>query len=262
MYPIVRDINHQARNIQWLEFELSNNCQYAKKHKWCPRSQDTRPLTFLRSDIVRKVIQFFKRYDFFGRIYFSGYNEPLIDPRLVDLVRYAKKHLPKCDIDMFTNGVACDEHLLLDVLEAGVNRIIISIYNESERERLGKIATKVKKKIRIRGRKIGEANEDIDDRLNVYSQRNKGLGTPCFIPTLYYFVRNNGDVNMCFWDWKYTQVFGNLYVDSIESTLLNENRLAINYNLVNSNRKSIPVCSGCRLPAYKCIREYQDRMKL
>ena len=263
MYQIIKNLDHQAKNIQWLEFELSNNCQCKKEHEWCPASRDNRELIFLKSSIVHKVIQFFKRYDFSGRVYFSGYSEPLIDARLVDLVKYVKRHLPKCNIDMFTNGIACDENLLTDLLEAGVDQIRLSIYNQSERERLKRIKAKVKLKgVFLQDRRIGLCRNDIDNRINVYNLEGKGLKEPCYMPTLYYFVRNNGDVTMCFWDWKYTQIFGNLYKDSVEDTLLDSNRLRINYELVNNNRAAIPVCSGCGLPAERCIREYKSRMRL
>jgi len=263
MYQIIKNLDHQAKNIQWLEFELSNNCQYAERHKWCPRSCDNRELTFLKSNIVHKVVEFFERYDFSGRVYFSGYSEPLIDPRLVDLIKYVKRHLPKCNIDMFTNGIACDENLLTDILEAGVDQVRLSIYNQSEGERLRKIADKVKLGgVFLHPRQIGPTGEDVDNRINVYSLRDRGLKEPCYMPTLYYFVRNNGDVSMCFWDWKYTQTLGNLYKDPVEDTLLNSNRLRINYELVNNNRSAIPVCSGCGLPAQRCIQEYKSRMRL
>lgn len=263
MYQIIKDLDHQARNIQWLEFELSNNCQYANDHKWCPRSRDNRGLVFLRSHIVRKVVEFFKQYDFSGRVYLSGYSEPLIDPRLTELVRYIKKHLPKCNIDMFTNGIACDENLLADVREAGVDCIRLSVYNQNERARLEEIVTKQNMGgVTLQGRGFGTADEDIDGRIDVYEPGIKGVGGPCYMPTLYYFVRNNGDVNMCFWDWKYTQVFGNLYNDSVENTLMNDLRLGINCELVNENRQVVPVCKACGLPSYRCAREYKDRMKL
>lgn len=263
MWQIIKNLDHQARNIQWLEFELSNNCQYSREHKWCPRSCDKRKLIFLKSSIVRKVVEFFEGYGFSGRVYFSGYSEPLIDPRLVDLVKYIKQRLPKCNIDMFTNGIACDENLITDVLEAGVDQIRLSIYSQSERRRLERIRAKVKLEgVFLWPRKIGFGRDDIDNRINVYESEGRGLKEPCYMPTLYYFVRNNGDINMCFWDWRYTQTFGNLYKDSVEDTLLNSNRLKINYELVNNNRSAIPVCSGCGLPSQRCIREYKNRVRL
>ncbi len=262
MYEIINNIAHQARNIQWLEFELSNNCQYAKEHLWCPRSLDTRGLVFLRTSIVHKVVEFFKAYDFSGRVYLSGYSEPLLDPRLTELVKYIKKSLPKCNIDMFTNGLACDENLLFDIRAAGVDSIRLSVYSDNERDRLRGVIDKLScGGVSLQERKEdGTADVDIDGRINVYTG-GKGVGGPCYMPTLYYFVRNNGDVNMCFWDWKYTEVFGNLYKDSVEDTLLNERRLMINYDLVNGNRWA-GVCNSCGLPDCRCTREYQDRMVL
>lgn len=267
MHQIIKDLDHQARNIQWLEFELSNQCQYKEKHSWCPLHYDNREPTFLKTEIVHKVVDFFKRYDFSGRIYFSGYSEPLIDPRLTELLRYTKQQLPKCNIDMFTNGAAADEHLISDIFSAGLDTMRISTYSSAEEVRLRKVVSKVNggtiyfhprynKQITD-----NSAGEDIDCRLDVYTNKI-GLDEPCFMPTLYYFVRNNGDVNMCFTDWRYTQIFGNLYTDSVEETLLNDNRLNVNYNLVNGHRENIPVCKGCKLPAQRCISEYCNRMKL
>lgn len=268
MYSVVNDLVHQAKNIQYMNIELSNNCQYKKQHSWCPLHYDERELIFLKTEIVYKVIDFFKQYDFSGRIYLSGYSEPLVDPRLTEIIRYIKTNLPKCEIDMFTNGLAADENLISDIFSSGLDIMRLSIYSPSEYERLKSVVSKVNNgKIYFHTRfdkKITDesAGEDIDCRLQVYDNVGKGLNEQCFMPTLYYFVRNNGDVNMCFIDWKYTQIFGNLYINSVEETLMNENRLKINNELVNGNRKNISVCSGCKLPAQRCISEYCNRMKL
>lgn len=271
MYQIIRDLDFQARNIQWLEFELSNNCQYSNAHKWCPASLDERGLIFLRSTIVKKVVDFFSLYDFSGMIYLSGYSEPLIDPRFLYLVDYIRRKLPKSNINMYTNCIALDENILLDVLDVGVNIVRLSLYSLKEEFRVLSILRKsglygdprisIHKRYDKQVTNVG-SGEDIDVRLNVYDEPGSALSEPCYIPSMYYFVRNNGDVNMCFWDWKYTQVFGNLYENSVEDTIMNQNRLNINHSLVNNNRNGIPVCSGCKLPAGRCIMEYGNRLKL
>lgn len=258
-------LDFHAKNIQWLEFELSNQCNYKNIHKWCPLYYDKRHPIFLSTSIIEKTVQFFKRYNFSGRIYLSGYSEPLIDPRLISLIKYIKQELPFSNIDMFTNGTFADEYLLQDVINTGVDTIRLSIYNEEENIRLRNIVSKVSGHILFHPRNLtsvpGGTGEDIDDRLKIYDNVGNGLIEPCYMPSLYYFVRNNGDVNMCFMDWKYTEIFGNLYNNSIEETLLNENRLNIIENLLNNKRKNISVCSGCNLPAERCIQEYKSRLK-
>jgi len=206
-------------------------------------------------------VDFFQRFDFYGIVYLSGYSEPLLDPRLIDLIKYIKAHLPRARVFMFSNGVACDENVLLDVIGAGVEVLKLSVYDENEHKRLAPIADRVKG-VMLRPRSIGPADDDIDGRIKIYDEGTKGVGGPCYMPTLYYFVRNNGDANMCNWDWRYTKVFGNLYRDSVEATLMNNERLEINYNLVNDNRVAIPVCSACQLPHYRCTREYIDKVVL
>jgi len=207
------------------------------------------------------VVDFFQKYDFYGIVYLSGYSEPLLDPRLIDLIKYIKSHLPRARVFMFSNGVACDENLLSDVIEAGVEVIKLSVYDKKEHDRLSPIADKVPG-VMLRSRVSGPGDDDIDRRINIYDEQTIGVGGPCYMPTLFYFVRNNGDINMCNWDWKCTQVFGNLYDDSVEDTLMNNRRLEINCELVNSNRSVLPVCSACQLPHYRCTREYIRKVVL
>lgn len=247
-------LDKQAKNIRWLEFELSNNCQLARQHTWCPRNQDGRDLVFLKSAIIKDVVDFFSQYDFYGRVFLSGYSEPLIDPRLTELVKYIKVMMPRSHIFMFTNGMACDENLLMDVKNAGVEQIIISQYPENRHRRMADFAKLPG--VTLRKREVGPGDDDIDPRLHVYNEDVEGVGGPCFMPSLYYFVRNNGDVNMCFWDWKYTVIFGNLYRNSVQETLLHPARLEINRELINGNRSIRPVCKACGLPHYRCVREY------
>lgn len=47
--------------------------------------------------LFRKIIQELNQIDYSGRISLFEINEPLTDPRIIDMVRYAKKTFPRVD---------------------------------------------------------------------------------------------------------------------------------------------------------------------
>jgi len=224
---------------------------------------------FLSASILEKVVEFLKKYDFSGLFYLSGYDEPLSDPRMSEFVRYVKKSLPKCTIGMFTNGKLLDSRMMREIVEAGVDVLRLSIYSKSEHERLIKehassgvnnvcFHPRYDKAVTDEG-----AGEDMDDRIHNYDFPGTCLQEPCYMPVMYYFVRNTGEVHMCFRDWQYDETFGNLYTDSVEDTLVHPRRIEIINTLVyDRDRMKIPVCSGCRLPVMRCVSEYCGRMNI
>lgn len=248
-------LDKEARNIQFLEFELNNQCQYAESHYWCPRNRlKTEPFVELKTSVIEKVISFFKQYDFSGSVYFSIYNEPLLDNRLMDLIRYTKKELPKCKIQIYTNGLLLDQNKANELRSAGLDVIRVSVYHAKPPEISG--AQYCNRLF------LAPDDQGYDGRIDIYD-RMLNLNEPCYMPIQYYCINCHGDVMMCWDEWKGILNFGNLYKDSVEVTLTNPRRLNIIETLKNGNRRSIEVgCSGCDRPTWMCLQEYKDRLVL
>lgn len=259
------NLDFQALNIQFLEFELSNQCQYAKIHTWCPRHiLGDEPKIELSTDIIKKVFDFFKPFDFSGTVYFSIYNEPTLDYRILDLVRMAKSELKKCNVQMYTNGAGLTKERAEELVIAGVDVLRLSVYNPDNNYE------EIIKHLRGQGHNtIFELPNRTfagwvghDDRINIYNDKvSSQILTPCYMPIQYYLVNCRGDVMFCWDDWKPVNKFGNLYKNSVEETLLNPLRLKyISY--LKNRRNQIAPCNNCERPTEMCISEYRGRLNL
>jgi len=259
------NLDFEARNIQWLEFELSNQCHYTNAHEWCPRHcLGNAPKVRLPTSAIERTVEFFTHYDFSGSVYFSIYNEPLMDERIFDLIRYVKGKLPKCLVQMFTNGVELNDETATKLAEAGLGILWISVYPEQQGRDFGPLVEKMKAlglhAVPVnRFNCISYSGYGYDERVGIYG-RNVGNRTPCYMPIQYFLVTCNGDVMLCWDDWKATVTFGNVVSDDIASILTNPQRLEKIAALKLGHRDG--VCVGCGRPTELCIMEYRDRLKL
>lgn len=60
-------------------------------------------------------------------------NEPLMDPRLPDFIRYARERLPKVNIGFSTNGLLLEGQIANELLDSGINEIWIN-FNGNKKE--------------------------------------------------------------------------------------------------------------------------------
>jgi len=262
---ITSSLEFEARNVQWLEFELSNQCHLMPLHTWCPRHLlGSLPEISLATTAIENTVQFFKGYDFAGSVYFSIYNEPLLDPRIYDLIRYVRKELPNCLVQMFTNCVLLNDQTATALAESGLGLIRLSIYPElaghnfeplmAKLRQLGVNAAPVD-----RSQCISYSGYGYDERIGIYG-RNLQNRTPCYMPIQYFLINCHGDVMLCWDDWKPTITFGNVNRDSIADILMNPQRLTLLAALKEGKRDG--VCAGCARPTELCISEYRGRLRL
>ena len=258
-------LEFETKNIRFLEFELNNQCQYTKIHTWCPRHvlKDT-PKIELKTEIIEKVFSYFKQYNFDGTVYFSIYNEPTLDDRFIDLVKMAKKELKNCTVQAFSNGISITIEKAEEYFSAGVNVLRLSSYKQKGEY------SEIVRHFRSKGLssfidtpdRTYAGWEGHDDRINIYKiKTNPLIMHPCYMPIQYYLVASNGDVMFCWDDWKTTNRFGNLYVNSVEETLINPLRLEY-ISLLKKNRSKIIPCINCERPTEMCISEYRTQLKL
>jgi len=66
---------------------------------------------------------------------FNG-NEPLLDPRLEDFYRYAKKKLPDVPLTLTSNGDLATENLLKRLFDSGLQKINFSLHQGSRKDAL------------------------------------------------------------------------------------------------------------------------------
>lgn len=95
---------------------------------YCPNSTIGRPPAYMPEEtfyrIIDSVVDFQPGYS--GKISPHFYGEPLLDARLQEFVGYAHKRLPQALIQIFTNGELLTVDYFLALVDAGVQKFVIS----------------------------------------------------------------------------------------------------------------------------------------
>jgi MoaA/NifB/PqqE/SkfB family radical SAM enzyme len=99
----------------------------------CPREKLTRPIGFMSLADFSFVLDRIGHFDRF--IHLHGYGEPLLDRTLVHKVSLLKKRLPSSKTMIFsTLGVRNDKCEFKNLIDAGLDAIVISLYGFSREE--------------------------------------------------------------------------------------------------------------------------------
>ena len=129
--------------------ELSSICNNAVQDGlcvYCPNSSitdyDKRGKVFMDEKLFQKILVECKEFSngrFSGIFSFNHYNEPLA-PRagnkyyIAEKVREVKTHLPYARVDIFTNGYYLNGLMFQKLVDAGVDRIILTYHHRKNED--------------------------------------------------------------------------------------------------------------------------------
>ena len=101
---------------------------------FCPRSDPNYPdlKEFIDPALVEKLSRQLGEAGFEGLFLFSGFVEPLLDTKIYRHIETIRKNLPKCRIEMVTNGDPLNEKRLLKLFASGLDTLLISAYDDRE----------------------------------------------------------------------------------------------------------------------------------
>jgi 2-deoxy-scyllo-inosamine dehydrogenase (SAM-dependent) len=222
-----------------VSIQISNLCNYVHLHRGLCAAGNAREVQILPTRVIKEVVSDLKEMGW-GKesiLAFHAYNEPLIDPRLLLLVQYVKKELPDVCPYLMTNGWYLNEHLMVDIIEAGFERITITSYSREERRRLSPIVHAFPE-VRMH---IGRLKPQM---------LNPGKGPSyykrCHAPLCDLTIRSSGNVGLCCIDHAETVVYGNVYRESLISILQRElPGMEKLQNELRCRRRSLNVCKTC-----------------
>jgi radical SAM protein with 4Fe4S-binding SPASM domain len=78
------------------------------------------------TELFHKIIDQLSELGWAGEIQPHHCGEPLLDDRILDLIRYVKKKLPRSTVRFFTNGELLSVDLYKILIEAGVNQFNVT----------------------------------------------------------------------------------------------------------------------------------------
>ncbi len=238
-------------HTHFVQIELSNICQYAWLHKKCPVHLEMaspfrvkRP-RHLSGDLVRHVLDTLGAYNYRSGITFQHYNEPLIDPRLFEFIRYAKKQCPKAKITAVSNGGYLSRQLAEELKEAGLDRIHVTLYgSQKDRDVMHK---RVREEIMpLWPQESNVLTWELDDRLSIYDRAYQTGRGNCYAPLSTIVITRDAEWALCCRDWKRTVTFGSLKENTFEELLRLEEPRRVYEALRVGDRTVLDVCRRCK----------------
>ena len=242
------------------EIEISESGTCNRKCAFCPRSapdfEDKKE--FISENLIIKVAEELKLLDYSGVIRFSGFVEPMLDKNIYNHIKTFKEFLPKCRIELVSNGDPVNVKRLEKLFNHGLDKILFSAYDGQENVR--KLQSIVdacdlnEDQYIIRDRSLPEEDDfgiTLSNRAGMMenaefkiAKLKKPSNNSCYIPAYTLFFDYLGDVLICPHDWGKKIILGNLNKENLIDIWFSEQSMKIKKKLSNNNRKFSP-CNVC-----------------
>lgn len=186
-----------------IEIETINQCNNACA--FCPvnKFNDIRNHSLMTMELFKKIIIELEQLAYSDAINLFSNNEPLLDPYLIERLKFTRQHLPNAYIFIFTNGLLLTTQKLMQILPY-VNFIHINNYNTTpellpghkklQNELLKNKVSTNKVEIHLRN-----SSECLSTRAGQSPNRKEGLTltSPCILPFSQIVIRPTGQVSFC-----------------------------------------------------------------
>ena len=240
--------------------EISESGTCNRVCSFCPRSAKdfVDKKEFISQDLIEKLSNELKEYNYKGIFLFSGFVEPLLDKNIFNLISVVKDRLPEAKIEIVTNGDVLNENRAKKLFESGLSTLLISIYDgKKEADNMEQMLIKAnipQDKFKIRHRYLTE-NEDFGITLSNRSgmmenaeykipSLKEPLKKPCYYPHYTFFMDYTGEVLVCSHDWGKKLVVGNMKKQRFIDIWLGKKFNFARKKLLNSDRNFSP-CNKC-----------------
>jgi GTP 3',8-cyclase len=223
-------------NIETYAF-CNRNCYFCFNHDRFPK----RKQGIMHEALFQSVIDRLAELNFKGRLSPYFYGEPLLDRRLLELIEYAKRKLPKCNIHISTNGDMLDEELFKKLVGKGADIFYITDYNDAGSPHLKMLAAKYPVHIKLRSYK----SASFDDRGGEIFKKYRTFNVPCLRPSSQLVINWKGDVLLCCQDFYGKYCMGNVSNQDLLEIWRGKKFAAIREKLRHGARATIPICKHC-----------------
>ncbi len=228
--------------------ETRTDCN--RKCKFCPQAHFSRPLKSMDWNVFTKVIDDLAEMKFSGRVALYMTNEPLIEPRLMEMIKYARIKSARFFIDITTNGKNLSSKLLDELFLQGLDNININDYRSDRKSSPDKISKSLEKTIRDfkSNPKVTYNKRSTVEVLSNYAGTIKDnnrelLSKFCNYPFRKLAISAEGNIILCCNDYIYKTNFGNVLNENLSNIWNSEALNNYRNNLLNETREGI--CIGC-----------------
>lgn len=234
-----------------VEIETVNRCNGLCS--FCPVSAKNEQRTYAKMSegLFKKIINELSEINYQGRLALFSNNEPLLDNRIIEFHKYARKMLPNARMHLYSNGTLMNKEIFLELIKC-LDELIIDNYNqELELIPASKMIMDyaeenpdVIKKVTIVLRK---PNEILTSRGGDAPNRkvvNIEKGISCVYPFQQLIIRPEGKVSLCCNDPLGKETLGDVNKESLVDIWYGEKFSEIRKKIING-RENFEHCKFC-----------------
>lgn len=236
--------------FQNIEIEINTSCNRRCAH--CPNSLFDRGLIWneklMPAELFHKIIDELAEIDFSGRISPHFYGEPLLNARLADFMRYARKKLPKSKIVVHTNGDFLTYDKYLELVQAGVTAFFVTQHCPDMSAAMKDLYGHFEYPRQL---PVPVCYQVYDETTPLYNRGGLiGVSIPHSVPncTLESYscvvIDHNGNVVLCCNDYQSSVTFGNVQEKNLLS-IWNEKRYRAVREELRKLNFTYPICRKC-----------------
>ena len=237
-FPLFQQVLIETRT------DCNNNCPF------CPHAFNHKPLGIMDWDCYTTIINQLCEMDYNGRVALMLSNEPLLDDRLEEMIKYAKAKSQRLFLDITTNGRLLTVEIVDHLFRLGLDNININDYRGDRDLYPEKWSPYIEPIFKTYGNnpKINFVRRRMDEVLpnyagNIPQDFNKEDYGFCNYPFRKLTIAYNGDILLCCDDFMYDTCFGNVMNDNLIDCWNNRELNRIRQELINNNR--VGICERC-----------------
>jgi radical SAM protein with 4Fe4S-binding SPASM domain len=266
----IEDIGRESRAFQqsfpegvpyftFVEFSITDLCN--RTCVFCPRYD---PKVYPNNnsetsvELYEKILTELANLGWQGLLSFSGFGEPLLHTRLLDLVRLTKQYLPETTFEIVTNGDRLTLEMTHELFTSGLDCLKISLYDGPEQipqfEEIQQTLNLTTEQFIIRHRFLGPEDNYgliLSNRAGTVSFANlplkpldQSLRRQCFFPFYKIMIDYDGRVLLCSHDWIKKFSGGDLKTQTVAEVWTGKALQQARQMLAGGNRKFNP-CAAC-----------------
>jgi MoaA/NifB/PqqE/SkfB family radical SAM enzyme len=234
---------------------------------FCPRSDAKiypNQNLHIAEDTIRKLSSELRLNNYSNRVGWSGNGEPLLTKDFYKLVKIVSNENPQLRVhEINTNGDKLTSDIISKIYEAGINHIVVSLYDGDEQlHKFSKLFQEypddtftLRKSYYHSNNFKGFTNRAGAVDLNA-DMVDEYKSNKCYLPFYKLFIDWNGDQILCCEDWfKLSKNKLNINTHSLkdiwESTFLNNYRKHL-----QEGKRDLPVCNKCNIHGEKVGEQY------